>query len=119
MLTPDQVRAYRRDGYLVVENVLTSRELATLHQVIDTLVQASREVTDHNQIYDLEPTHSIQLVGRRSVIEPATPLVGFVVLGSASPVVGHLLGQKVFDRIRSTHVHRPNSCTHSRVGSDR
>ncbi len=38
MLTPEQVQAYRRDGYLVVENVLTSRELATLHQVIETLV---------------------------------------------------------------------------------
>ena len=70
MLTPDQIQAYRRDGYLVVENVLTPRQLDTLHKVIDTLVQASREVTDHNQIYDLEPTHSADEPRVRRIKEP-------------------------------------------------
>jgi len=70
MLTPDQVQAYRRDGYLVVENVLTPRQLDTLHKVIDTLVQASREVTDHNQTYDLEPTHSADEPRVRRIKEP-------------------------------------------------
>ena len=70
MLTPDQVQTYRRDGYLVVDNVLSATQLATLHQVIDTLVQASREVTDHNQIYDLEPTHSADEPRVRRIKEP-------------------------------------------------
>ena len=70
MLTPDQVQAYRRDGYLVVENVLSPRQLETLHQVIDDLVSASREVTDHNQIYDLEPTHSADEPRVRRIKEP-------------------------------------------------
>ena len=70
MLTPDQVQAYRRDGYLVVENVLGARQLGTLHQVIDTLVQASREVTDHNHVYDLEPTHSADEPRVRRIKEP-------------------------------------------------
>jgi ectoine hydroxylase-related dioxygenase (phytanoyl-CoA dioxygenase family) len=70
MLTPDQVQAYRRDGYLVIENILSARQLATLHQVIDTLVQASREVTDHNHIYDLEPTHSADEPRVRRIKEP-------------------------------------------------
>lgn len=70
MLTPDQVQAYRRDGYLVVDNVLSATQLATLHQVIDTLVQASREVTDHNHIYDLEPTHSADEPRVRRIKEP-------------------------------------------------
>ncbi|HEX2480537.1 MAG TPA: phytanoyl-CoA dioxygenase family protein, partial [Methylomirabilota bacterium] len=58
MLTPEQVQFYRRNGYLVVENVLSSGELATVRQVTDELVEASRAVTDHNDIYDLEPTHT-------------------------------------------------------------
>ncbi len=70
MLTPDQVQAYRRDGYLVVDDVLSATQLATLHQVIDTLVQASREVTDHNHIYDLEPTHSADEPRVRRIKEP-------------------------------------------------
>jgi ectoine hydroxylase-related dioxygenase (phytanoyl-CoA dioxygenase family) len=70
MLTPEQVQAYRRDGYLVIENVLSARQLDTLHKVIDTLVQASREVTDHNHIYDLEPTHSADEPRVRRIKEP-------------------------------------------------
>jgi ectoine hydroxylase-related dioxygenase (phytanoyl-CoA dioxygenase family) len=70
MLTPEQVQAYRRDGYLVVENVLSARQLDTLHKVIDTLVQASREVTDHNHIYDLEPNHSADEPRVRRIKEP-------------------------------------------------
>ena len=77
MLTPDQVQAYRRDGYLVVDDVLSARQLATLHQVIDTLVQASREVTDHNHIYDLEPTHSADEPRVRRIKEPHTSIPRF------------------------------------------
>ena len=41
MLTREQVQSYRRDGYLLVENALSPRELATLRQVTDELVAAS------------------------------------------------------------------------------
>ena len=41
MLTREQVQSYRRDGYLLVENVLSAKELATLRQVTDELVAAS------------------------------------------------------------------------------
>ena len=58
MLTREQVQSYRRDGYLLVENVLSARELATLRQVTDELVAASHAVTEHNHVYDLEPTHT-------------------------------------------------------------
>jgi ectoine hydroxylase-related dioxygenase (phytanoyl-CoA dioxygenase family) len=54
----------------VVDNVLSATQLATLNQVIDTLVQASREVTDHNHIYDLEPTHSADEPRVRRIKEP-------------------------------------------------
>ena len=38
MLTREQVQSYRRDGYLLVENVLSAKELTTLRQVTDELV---------------------------------------------------------------------------------
>ena len=70
MLTKDQVQAYRTDGYLLVENVLSARELATLRQVTDDLVAASHAVTEHNHIYDLEPTHTPQEPRVRRIKEP-------------------------------------------------
>src|SRR5262249_45687408 len=70
MLTRDQVQSYRRDGYLVIENVLSETDLATLRQVIDNLVEASRSVTEHNHIYDLEPSHAPEEQHVRRIKEP-------------------------------------------------
>jgi ectoine hydroxylase-related dioxygenase (phytanoyl-CoA dioxygenase family) len=70
MLTRQQVESYRRDGYLMIESVLDARELATLRQVTDDLVAASRAVTQHNDIYDLEPTHSTREPRVRRIKEP-------------------------------------------------
>jgi phytanoyl-CoA hydroxylase len=58
VVTPAQVDAYRRDGFVVIENVLDEDELIALRRTTDELVEASRSVTAHNAVYDLEPTHS-------------------------------------------------------------
>ena len=70
MLTQDQIQAYKTDGYIVVENVLSARELATVRQVTDDLVAASHTVTEHNDIYDLEPTHTPKEPRVRRIKEP-------------------------------------------------
>jgi phytanoyl-CoA hydroxylase len=58
VVTAEQIEAYRRDGFVVIENVLTEAEVQTLRRVTDELVEASRPVREHNAVYDLEPTHS-------------------------------------------------------------
>ena len=58
VVTPEQIEAYRRDGFVVIDNVLNPAEVETLRRVTDELVEASRHVREHNAIYDLEPTHS-------------------------------------------------------------
>jgi phytanoyl-CoA hydroxylase len=58
MLSKDQVDAYRRDGFITVEGVLSAFEIKALRDVTDTLVEQSRSVNAHNDVYDLEPSHS-------------------------------------------------------------
>jgi ectoine hydroxylase-related dioxygenase (phytanoyl-CoA dioxygenase family) len=70
MLTRDQVQSYRRDGYLLIENVLSATELDTVRRVVDELVEASRSVITHNDVYDLEPTHSPEEPRVRRIKEP-------------------------------------------------
>jgi ectoine hydroxylase-related dioxygenase (phytanoyl-CoA dioxygenase family) len=70
MLTRDQVDSYRTDGYLVIENVLSATELETLRGVVDGLVEASRSVTTHDGVYDLEPTHTPEEPRVRRIKEP-------------------------------------------------
>lgn len=57
-LTSEQIARYRRDGFLIVENVLSAAEIARLRSVTDRLVDTAREVTAHTTVYDLEPSHT-------------------------------------------------------------
>lgn len=58
MLTKEQVVQYRRDGYLVVENVLTAVELKRARDAVDEMVEQSRDMTEKNEVFELEPDHS-------------------------------------------------------------
>ncbi len=58
MLTADQIETYRRDGFLRVEGALNAEELARLQRITDRLIDASRSVTQSNDIYDLDEGHS-------------------------------------------------------------
>jgi phytanoyl-CoA hydroxylase len=58
MLSQDQIDAYRRDGFIVVPDVLSAEEVAELRRVTDEFVEKARAVREHDDVYDLEPTHS-------------------------------------------------------------
>jgi phytanoyl-CoA hydroxylase len=58
MISDQDVARYQRDGYLVVPDVLTADEVAQLQRVTEEFVQASRKVSDHTDVFDLEPGHS-------------------------------------------------------------
>jgi len=58
MLSPSDIHRYGRDGFIVVPNVLSQSEVAGLRSATDALVERSRSVENHNEIYDLEPGHS-------------------------------------------------------------
>lgn len=58
MLTGEQMDFYHQYGYISVENVLTDSELLEARKVIEDFVEQSRSVTQHNDIFDLEPDHT-------------------------------------------------------------
>ncbi len=58
MLNEQQVQAYRRDGVVVVPDVLDSQSLARLRQVVAELVAGAASTTEHTDVYDLEPGHT-------------------------------------------------------------
>ena len=60
MLTPDQKQFYDDSGYLLVEDVVTPAELARLQEITRNLVEASRAVTESDDIYDLDEGHSAE-----------------------------------------------------------
>lgn len=58
MLSEAQLAAYRRDGFVVIPDVLAAGEVAALRRVTDEFVEGARAVAANNEVYDLEETHS-------------------------------------------------------------
>jgi phytanoyl-CoA hydroxylase len=70
MLTDDQVASYREGGYLALGRLFTDEEMAELRRVTDDFVERSRDVTESNAIFDLEPGHSAERPLLRRLKDP-------------------------------------------------
>lgn len=57
MLTQEQKDFYDANGYLLVEDAVTPPQLARLLDITDRLIDASRAVTESNDVYDLDDGH--------------------------------------------------------------
>ena len=58
MLTQTQIEEYNRIGAIVVPDVLSADELQELRRVTHEFVQNSRTLSTHDEMYDLEDSHS-------------------------------------------------------------
>jgi phytanoyl-CoA hydroxylase len=55
---PALIEGYRRDGYVVVHGLLDDVTRQRMKQVLADLIERARDVAAHDDVYDLEPTHS-------------------------------------------------------------
>ena len=58
MISDKDVETYRRDGVIVVPEVLDGGTLTKVRQVIAELVAGAADITEHTDVYDLEPGHT-------------------------------------------------------------
>ena len=58
MLSTKQIQQYREAGSIIVPGVLDEFTRKRMQSVLARLVEESREVSSHDDIYDLEPSHS-------------------------------------------------------------
>ncbi|HTE43435.1 MAG TPA: phytanoyl-CoA dioxygenase family protein [Steroidobacteraceae bacterium] len=90
MLSKHQLDQYQRDGVLLVEGVTDKATLAAMRHALADLVDKSRLVTQHNAIYDLEPTHSAERPRLRRVKHPHLRHSIFNTFARSEPLVGIL-----------------------------
>ncbi len=85
MLSERDVTAYRRDGVIVVPDVLDAATIADLRRVVGELVAGAAQVSEHNDVYDLEPTHAPEMPRVRRIKAPhkVHPLFDAIVRGRA------------------------------------
>jgi len=72
MLSQEEIAFYHENGYLTVENVLSAAELNALRRVTDEFIERSRFISEHNDIFDLEPDHSHDNPRLRRIKEPVS-----------------------------------------------
>ena len=70
MLTRQQIDFYHENGYLGVEGVLSADEVADLRRVTDEFVQLSASVSEHTDVFDLEPGHTPESPKLRRLKDP-------------------------------------------------
>jgi phytanoyl-CoA hydroxylase len=70
MISERDVQAYRRDGVIVVPEVLGKETLAQVRTVIAELVAGSANTLEHTDIYDLEPGHTAEQPRVRRIKAP-------------------------------------------------
>ncbi|MBV7334612.1 phytanoyl-CoA dioxygenase family protein [Chloroflexi bacterium TSY] len=70
MLTQQQVDFYHENGYLGINGVYSEPEMDELRRITDGFVELSRSVTDHTDVFDLEPGHSPEEPRLRRLKDP-------------------------------------------------
>ena len=98
MLTQNQIDSYNENGYLAVENVLSSDELESLCTVTDDYVEQSRKITESDDIFDLEPGHTAVSPKLRRIKKPAShhPLYDATMRHAGSlDIISQLIGPDI------------------------
>jgi ectoine hydroxylase-related dioxygenase (phytanoyl-CoA dioxygenase family) len=70
MLSEQDVAAYRRDGVIVVPDVLDAATVSELRQVVADVVAGAAHVSTHDDVYDLEPSHTPAMPRVRRIKSP-------------------------------------------------
>ena len=70
MINDKDAGFYHENGYIVVDDVYSMAEVEAMRAVVEELVEKSRKIADHNDIYDLEPAHSADKPRVRRIKEP-------------------------------------------------
>jgi len=90
VITDAQVEAYRRDGFVVVEDIMTPADLSAMRQIIAELVAGAAAVETHTAVYDLEPGHTPAEPKVRRIKAPHKVHRTFDVLVRSPAVIGIL-----------------------------
>lgn len=87
------VEAYRQHGYIVVPDVLTAAELDAIRHELAELVDKASELTENDDVYDLEDEHSPGAPRVRRIKQPHS------VMASVSDLVHHPRMLEILSRL--------------------
>jgi phytanoyl-CoA hydroxylase len=102
MLTPTQIQSYRDNGYLVVPDAIAPDRVAKARAKLAELIQASRQVSASDPIYDLEDAHTPENPRVRRIKDPHNVDKIYADLLKA-PEITDLVAQLIGQDLRMEH----------------
>jgi ectoine hydroxylase-related dioxygenase (phytanoyl-CoA dioxygenase family) len=97
-LSQKKIDFYHTHGYLQVDNVISAEDLAELRRVTDEFVEKSRQVSESDDLFDLESGHTAEEPRLRRLKRPriAHPIYDSVLRsGGILDVVARLIGDGI------------------------
>ncbi|HEV7394751.1 MAG TPA: phytanoyl-CoA dioxygenase family protein [Burkholderiales bacterium] len=91
MLTQQQIDSFQHDGVVLVEHVADEATLRVMRAALAELVVQSASVKRHNEIYDLEPTHTAMTPRLRRIKQPHCHHPVFWDFARSEPLLGILM----------------------------
>lgn len=75
ILTAKQLEQYSEEGFVIVQDVVSEKTLLRMKEVLADLVEKSRALASHDDVYDLEPGHQasdprVRRIKKPHVIDP-------------------------------------------------
>lgn len=98
MLRQKQIDQYHEQGYFAVEDVFSEDEIHSLRRVTEEFIRKSAEVTDHTDVFDLEPGHtreSPKLRRLKAPIEHHEVYARAIRHGKMLDIVAQLIGNSI------------------------
>lgn len=65
-----QLAEYREKGFIVVEDIFSADDLKQMDDALNGLIAEARDLTEHTNVIDLEPTHTPERPRVRRIKEP-------------------------------------------------
>ena len=75
ILTAKQLEQYSEEGFVIVQDVVPEATLLRMKEVLADLVEKSRALASHDDVYDLEPGHQasdprVRRIKKPHVVDP-------------------------------------------------
>lgn len=105
-LTNDQIKFYSANGYLGIDSVITPQEITELRRVTDEFIEKSRQVTESDDCFDLEPGHTPDAPRLRRIKLAANQHPAYNALLHSKPILD-IVAQLIGNGIR-TNGHKLN-----------
>ena len=70
MLSDEQISQYHSDGYVIARSVIDDGLLERLRGVVAEMLNEAQQLVDHNDKFDLEPSHTKNAPNVRRIKTP-------------------------------------------------